>query len=354
MTRSWELPNPDRRGPPRVYVPVSLPEHQAQAFAILELVGFSSSPAPPTSLRLPGEDPLVLPLSRSRFPAQKSGVSDPLSSQNSLLSLPLSSSAREPLINTSRQSSIRDLGPLTSAAEGEAFISLDKAKKPSSALSATSGTKVQIYRTPSKENVVHTTSVNFKDVVQKLTGAPSYNAEVTLPDKSADSGSLNCPSLSLSTRTNSPASKFRNSLSPRLDSVKAMKRTCKLLDRRKAAGLGLLNKLQAKKPVISYDSACSPALSPSPISTLTSFFDKFNSVGTLTSCHSSPSSSISSPSRRLTSQTEYGLTTPGIAVQCESSDSIHCQEAAEKHATASDATPVHGASLLKLFPESPM
>ncbi|KAI5079953.1 hypothetical protein GOP47_0005432 [Adiantum capillus-veneris] len=220
---------------------------------------------------------------------------------------------------------------------------LDGKKLPSPPFAIADG-RTPIVKTTMKEKVVHTTCFNFKDVVQKLTGASGKVEDmlpVTLPNRISSASSVaNGSSKSLAT------SKALDVLSVRMDANKALKKSssCKLLERRKGV-LSKLEQLQTDKPI------SVSALSPSPITPLTAYFEKFCSAITPTP---SPSSNLSSsPSRHSIPEPESSSMSIPIN-ECQSPSSILSgTKTITTQKRASPSQPLCGPPLLSLFPESP-
>ncbi|MCO5591651.1 hypothetical protein L7F22_045642 [Adiantum nelumboides] len=355
MKRPWELADADRRagaGGPRVYVPVSLPDSPSATFAVLELVGFSSSPSSTSSPPPHQADALLSPPLHSPSHPLFAGLYTLNSTNFALGNNPsrLLSTHIENLQQSSHTAPLAIGMDYTHATAITTSFTPPNGTKSSSPPSADG--RAPIVKTTMKENVVHTTSSNFKDVVQKLTGACGKTEDklpVTLPNRMASTASTtNASSKSLAT------SKVFDALSVRMDASKALKRSssCKLLERRKGALFSKLEQIHNDEPVALEISTLTP-LSPSPITPLTSYFEKVCSAITPTP---SPSSNISSsPSRQSLQEAELS-SKPILVNDCSSPSYIKDAKTITKQrcASLSLSQALCGPPLLNLFPESPI
>ncbi|KAH7301985.1 hypothetical protein KP509_23G051300 [Ceratopteris richardii] len=184
-----ELDRSERQRCPRIYVPLCMPQRSSSTFAVMELVGFTSPSASADLVETP------TPASLTASMADNSSVQpcvpfSPAGGKHDLCNAYGESSS------TLSRISGREIVPQRSSDKP-----MTLAMKSSTSASPSPG-MTQIVHMTTRGNVVHTTSMDFKDVVQKLTGAPG---------KSDDARAAGSPqgapttSRSLNQKTSSPS-----------------------------------------------------------------------------------------------------------------------------------------------------
>lgn len=386
-----------RAGVPRVYVPISLPDTSAPAYAVLEFVGFSS-PAPsssPAMLCLPPvvsnaspspnpsyvpsylvqEGPLarshrsasVLPVSvppnlpiHPRFEthhdsssqlvawAAAAGGGPPQFVHHQLDSPPLSPSTTVSIKGVSRDERKPEAPQIAMAKLAPVMASASSmAKKAAQGNADMEG--VSISQTE-RETIVHTSSSNFKDVVRQLTGASSDDQDlmpVTLPARLANRAAT-------TSMGGGEAAAMDSLTVMRVDTSKAnaelglRKAPLKLHERRKALrNLERLSTTRTSCGGRGEQQLSSSPLSPSPVTPLASDFERFCNATTPTASHSALMSSPSSP---LNAEDSSHI---AFAHQHR----VPSQAFSQNYQCASQPQPPpdkRSPTLLSLFPESPL
>lgn len=400
-----------RAGVPRVYVPISLPDSSAPAYAVLEFVGFSSPtalvpPSSPAMLCLPPvvsssspslnpsyvpsylvqEGPLarshrsasVIPVSvppnlpiHPRFEAHHDSSSQvvawavaaaggPPQFVHQLDSPPLSPSTTVSSKGVSSNAKSRDeRKPLSVEAPQIAMAKLAPVMASASSIAkkAAQGNAdmggVSISQTE-RETIVHTSSSNFKDVVRQLTGASSDDQDlmpVTLPARLANRAAT--------TGMGGGEAAAMDSLTVmRVDTSKAnaelglRKAPLKLHERRKALrNLERLSTTGTSCGGRGEQQLSSSPLSPSPVTPLASDFERFCNATTPTASQSSHSALMSSPRPPLNADDSSHI---AFAHQHR----VPSQAFSQSYQCASQPQPPppdkRSPTLLNLFPESPL
>ncbi|KAH7301984.1 hypothetical protein KP509_23G051200 [Ceratopteris richardii] len=337
-----ELDRSERQRCPRIYVPLCIPQRSSPTFAVMELVGFTSPSASADLVETP------TPASLTASMADNSSVQpcvpfSPAGGKHDLCNAYAESSS------TLSRISGREIVPQRSSDKPmtEIKVAPFTSTAMKSSTSASQDMTHSVHMT-TRGNVVHTTSMDFKDVVQKLTGAPGKSDDARAAGSPEGAPTTSRP---LAQKTSS-SSKSVSAYSAKLDAIKSLKKSFKLLHRRNAATIRSIKKLHAETP-LTFQGSMQPAPSVSPVTPFTSFFDLACSGGDGSKKHqSSPCPIISSPSHQSIAESEHvSNTTSKSAISCGSvrTESASFQENRESPSNKAMA----GSLLLKLFPESP-